>query len=427
MGEKGFEGIRALAAISGTPATIGWHLADGVIEEAGSPEFLTRCLTLDDPAMTSRIDELLAGFLRRTASDLRLRITGSLLETLSAVQIARLLRLSPFERSTWLLVDAQPLEVREQYWRDVVPGWLHPDSQDLDEVVDRLLGAQRPRAAFNAVQSAVEKLESSRLKRLLEQVGTCDLEPAGTYRLDGYHISSALSSLDGRPGVTRDEMVRLEFIFIRALDHSEHGIPNLERQIVESPRLFVQVLALLFKRGDNGEDPAEWRLPTPEKREAVWSAAYALLQKIRRVPGTADDGTITAGDLKAWVIAARTLCSEHGRADIGDQHIGQILTAAPVGADGIWPCEPVRDVLEDIASSEIAAGIAMGVYNDRGMHRSTQGADERALALKYRAWARQLAFEYPFVSKLLEDIGVRYDREAEGEESEAAVRWRLRH
>jgi hypothetical protein len=293
-------------------------------------------------------------------------------------------------------------------------------------VVDRLLEAQRPRAAFNAVQSAVEKLETSRLKRLLEQVGTCDLEPTGTYHLDSYHISSALASLDGRPGVTRDEMARLEFIFIRALDHSEHGIPNLERQVVELPPLFVQVLARLFKRSDDGEDPPEWRLPAFAYREPVWSAAYALIEKIKRIPGTDEDGAIKASDLKAWVTEARALCSEHGRADIGDRKIGEILAAAPIGTDGVWPCEPVREVLEDIASPEIAAGIAVTVYTERGMHRGTEGADERALASKYRAWSRQLVFEYPYVAQLVEDIAARYDREAEREESDAAVRWRLR-
>ena len=35
-------------------------------------------------------------------------------------------------------------------------------------------------------------------------------------------------------------MARLEFFFVEALDRSKHGIPNLERQIAESPVLFVQ-------------------------------------------------------------------------------------------------------------------------------------------------------------------------------------------
>jgi len=427
--EKGFLGIQALTAASGAPMTIGWHLADGVIDEAASPEFLTRCLAVDDPGLVSKMDELVAGFLRKAAPDLRLGITRTLARTLPPDQTCRLLTVSPFERDTWLVVDSQQPEIREQYWRDAYPGWLHPTSPDLNEAVDRLLEARRPRAAFQAVHSAFENVETSRLKRLLDQVGTCDLEPAETYRLDPHYISEALSVLDGRPGVTRDEMARLEFLFVQALDHSEHGIPNLERQIVESPRLFVQVLALAFKRNDDREDPPEWRIQNEEKRQALWSTAYTLLDKIRRIPGTADDGTITTADLKAWVTEARALCSEYGRAEIGDQKIGQILESAPVGTDGAWPCEPVREVLQDIASQEIAIGMGVAVYNSRGFYRRSDdgGTDERVLAAKYRAWSRQLAFEYPYVANLLEQIAARYDRDAARQDEDAAVRWRLRH
>jgi hypothetical protein len=274
---------------------------------------------------------------------------------------------------------------------------------------------------------AFDNVETSRLKRLLEQVGTCDAEPAGTYRLDPHYISEALSILDTRPGVTRDEMARLEFLFIRALDYSEHGIPNLERELVESPRLFVQVLALAFKRNDAGQDPPEWRIHNAEQRQAAALAAYTLLDKIRRIPGTDENGTINAADLKTWVTEARSLCLEHGRAAIGDQKIGQILAAAPVGDDGIGPCKPVREVLEDIASPEIALGMGVAVYNSRGMHYLCEdGAEDRALALKYRTWSRQLAFEYPYVANLVEQIAARYDRDADREASDAAVRRRLR-
>ena len=124
----------------------------------------------------------------------------------------------------------------------------------------------------------------------------------------------------------------------------------------------------------------------------------------------------------------RSLCREYGRAEIGDQKIGPILSAAPVGDDGIWPCAAVREVLEDVASPEIARGIGVGVYNARGFHyRSEGGADERVLATKYRTWSRQLAFDYPYVASLLEEIAARYDHEADRENSDAAVRRRLRH
>jgi addiction module HigA family antidote len=425
--EKRFDGIRELTVISGACGTIGLHLADGVIDEVDLREFLARCVAVDEPSIAGKFDELLRGLLGRLSRQMRLSAAGGLTGSLPANHMCRLFKALPFERDTWLLVDAQGPAVGEAYWRDVYPGWLHSESPDLNEAVDRLLEARRPRAAFHTVHMAFDNVETSRLKRLLEHAGTRDAEAAGSYRLDPYYISKALSTLNARSGVTRDEMARLEFLFVRALDRTEHSIPNLERQLVESPQLFVQVLALAFKRSDDGQDPPEWRIPNDEQRQALALAAYTLLDRITRIPGTDDNGTINAADLKTWVTETRALCVEHGRDAIGDQKIGQVLAVAPVGADGVWPCEPVRDVLEDVASQEIAIGMGVAVYNARGMHRiRDDAADERALAEKYRGWSRKLAFGHPYVATLLEDIAKRYDREAEREISDAAVRRRLR-
>ena len=68
------------------------------------------------------------------------------------------------------------------------------------ELLDRLLEANRPRAAFDTVHMHWEQVETSRLKRLLHTVGTVDEEPAGHYRLEPYRISEALELLDGRAG-----------------------------------------------------------------------------------------------------------------------------------------------------------------------------------------------------------------------------------
>ena len=254
--KKRLEGIMALVSTSDAAFVIGWHLADGVIGASGAAEFMKRCLAVDDANLVNRMDELSAGFLSRVDTHLRLETTRALLAALPPSQVCRLLKCSPFQRETWLLVDSQPSEIREQYWREIHPGSLRQDAPEINEVIDRLLEAHRPRAAFRAVHFALKEIETSRLKRLLYEVGTGAFEPAGTYQLDAYHISSALSILQGRSGVTVDEMARLEFQFIRALDHSEHGLPNLVGQLVKSPSLFMQVLALTFKRSDGGEEPA---------------------------------------------------------------------------------------------------------------------------------------------------------------------------
>jgi len=271
-------------------------------------------------------------------------------------------------------------------------------------------------------------VETTRLKQLLHDVATVNAEPAGHFRLDGYDISEALDSLDGRTGVSRDEMAQFEFLFIDALGRSKHGIPNLESQIARVPALFVQAVAFVFKRSDEGEDPPEWKIEDSEQREAVASAAYRLLDQLKKIPGTAENGVIDAGALAAWLAEVRRLCREHARAEMGDYCLGQLLAKAPEGEDGLWPCEAVCEAMEGIASPGISRGFNIGVRNSRGVHvRGEGGGQEREIAAKYRAWAERLHFDYPFVGSVLESIATSYEREAGWQDSEAKIAKRLGH
>jgi len=70
----------------------------------------------------------------------------------------------------------------------------------VNEAVDRLMEARRPRAAFFAVHVALAELETSRLKRLVHEGGTCDAEEAGTCQMESYHLSEAFDILQKRAG-----------------------------------------------------------------------------------------------------------------------------------------------------------------------------------------------------------------------------------
>ena len=86
--------------------------------------------------------------------------------------------------------------------------------------------------------------------------------------------------------------------------------------------------------------------------------------------------------------------------------------------------------MERIASPQIGQGFNIGVLNGRGVTTRAigeGGAQERELAAKYRRWAEQRAFDYPFVSSILERIASDYDRQAAREDDEAKVEKRLRY
>lgn len=426
--QRGFDGIAALLNESEAATTVGHYAAHCVTDPEARVGFVLRCLAVQGD-MESKADACIFGFLGTIDEGPRDVLIRAVANPLDTDQRVRLFKSSPFEKSTWLIVDEYSEDFRTRYWKVALPQWSHRHSDsDLNELVDRLLSVQRPRAAFYAAHMDWTRLETARIKRLLTDVSSVGAEPQGTYQLSSHDVSEALMALDGRAGVTVNDMAQMEFRFASALEHSEHGIPNLERQIADSPLLYMQMMALLWKRSDEGQDPPEWRIEDPEQHSAIASAMHGVLEQMRRIPGTSADGEIATADLADWIEQVRRLAAQHSRAEITDQCIGQLLAKAPPKNKDIWPCAPVCQAMERIASSAIAKGFVTGVYNSRGAHfRGEGGTQERELAARYRDWSQKLAFEYPYVARILEDIAVAYDLEAEWQDTEANVSKRLRH
>ena len=425
--ERGFEGLKALLSGGGIPGVTGSFLALHIVDASARIDFLQECLSVVGD-MEKEMDGCIKGFLWSVDDEVRKEVLLAAVEDTDTDRIVRLLRCAPFGQDTWNLLDQHGGEVRDRYWREVVPEWNRQGEAELNDLVDRLLDAKRPRAAFGAVHLDWPKIETGRLKRLLRAIATEDTEPV--VHLEAHYISEALDSLDGRTGVTRDEMAQFEFMFLEALDHGKHGIPNLERHIAENPMSFVQVLALMFRRKDGGEDPPEWRIEDPERCAGLAFAANRLLSRIRHIPGTDTDGEIHAETLCAWVGEVRRLCAEYSRGEIGDCYIGQLLSRAPAEKDGVWPHPSICAAMERIASRQFDRGFNIGVHNGRGATwRAIDegGAQKRELAAKYRRWAEQRAFDYPYVSSILESIASGYNRQAIWEDDRAKIDKRLWH
>ena len=427
--ECGFKGLKALLARSGASATIGGSLGPNITTVNERTDFLRQCLSITGD-LGGKIEGCIQGFLMSVGDGALGTLLSAVCKDIDTDRIVRLFRCAPFKQDTWRLLDQHGQEIQDRYWQEVVPQRNHHSEEELIEIIDRLLEVQRPRAAFHAVHLDWPQVETSQLKHLLIAVATVDAEPADWYRPEAYYLSEALDSLDSRTGVSPDEMVQLEFMFITALEDSEHGIPNLERQIAESPALFVQVLAHVFKRNDDGQDPPEWRIENPKRRDDLAIAAYSLLDQIERIPGTESEGTVNAEKLLDWIEEARRLCAEHGRVEVGDRKIGEFLSKAPAEEEGGWPCLPVCEVMERIASQQIGDGFEIGVLNGRGVYSrgiDEGGEQERDLAAKYRGWAQQRAFDYPYVSSVLTRIAADYDREAKRVDTKVEIRKRLEH
>ena len=427
--QSGLMGILDLCRLGEASSSIGFHLAEIHTGIKPAADFIEELLSVESADLQHKLDQCIRGFLIQLAPPQRSDTLSELFVRYAGQNepCTRLLLCAPFGGNTWYYVDGLSTSLKQRYWMGVTPhGWGRQDGPDVAKFVDELLEVNRPRAAFFAAQRRWELLDSKRLVRLLTEAARNNSEPSTNYRLDSYYISEALDVLEERGDVSCDELVQLEFMFIQELGRTKHGIHNLEVQLSKAPMLFMQVLALAFNREDDGGDSIEWSFFNSNHHTLVGSDAHVLLRRASRVPGAQADGSINRDELKKWLEQTRGLARQYGRAEIGDQMIGQLLSRCREGEDGVWPCEPVRDAIEDIASTEIGIGMGVGIRNSRGaVFRDEGGEQERQIVDRFQRWSKKIAIEYPYTSNLLEQIARDYDSEGEWWDNRASVLRRL--
>ena len=386
----------------------------------------------NDDAHASK--NVIAGALRATADDeKRTRIIKAVAAGMPEDDMARLLVLGPYAAATWKVVDTLGQAAQDKYWNEVVPDWIHQSDEENNEGVERLLKAGRPRAAFACIRFKPAKLDAQVLFRLMSEMATGGNDKSGEYMLEHHNVEQAFKHLNASPALTLDQKAGLEFAFIEVLARpwdrrtESYGIPNLERYIEAHPEVFVQAIVWAYKRKDGGIDPEDFRV-APDRVRDMAERGYKLIEAIQRIPGHNEIGELTAGNLAKWIGKVRQSAAELSRADVADSCIGELLSHSPVGADGIWPCEAVRQVMDDMQSEPLMRGAHTGVYNSRGAHWRGEGGDqERELAAKYRAWAKALQSSHPYVASVLLTGLVRtYEAEANREDIEAGIRRRMR-
>ncbi len=431
----GPEGLLKLASRGGASWVVGVLVPDA-IEEFSDLERLLKiafAALLSDAYEATPYSNVVSGALHAIDDEgRRMPLIETLSSGLSQIHAARLLMLAPFSKSTWSLVDKLGQKGQQEYWSEVRPNLFRGAAEEKQEGVERLLNAGRPRAAFRGVEIELEDISVEVLYRLMTVMAKDGNDNPGEYQLDSYHIEEAFKHLHKSSKFTLDQMASLEFAYMEALrkpwdQKNGYGIPNLERYVETNPDLYVQAIAWTYRRGDGKTDPEQFRVE-PDRVKAMAKRGYRLLEAIHRIPGHDGRDNLDSELLAKWISAVRRMSAELDRADVADVSIGGLLANAPIGEDGVWPCEPVRDVMEELQLEQVMRGAHTGVYNSRGVHwRGEGGSQERELADKYRGWARMLRVSHPFVaSNLLMGLAKTYENEASREDTAATLRRRLR-
>jgi len=183
--------------------------------------------------------------------------------------------------------------------------------------------------------------------------------------------------------------------------------------MADDPGFFVSVLCDVFNPAKGAPEPNESR-----RRRARTS--YSLLTEFVVMPGQ-QGGEVDPAILNKWVRDVRELAAKEDRTVIADQYIGHTLAHAPADADGGWPHRTIREIIEELRSTELERGINIGRFNMRGAFNKAiyeGGKQERGLAEQARSWAK-IAEKWPRTHAMLLEIAKDWDAHAEREDQRA--------
>jgi hypothetical protein len=305
-------------------------------------------------------------------------------------QVGLLLAVTRPNEDLVIIVNGLHTDVQAAFWLRMNAIFVDPAARPL--VARTLLEHRRPWGAidllvtmFNAPGGDVEP-DVDLVEAALMSAATGPSDDSPNASSLSWEIGQLLDFLE-RSGSDVETRARLEFLYAYSLQLTRPA-RALNDALATDPALFAEVVSYVYVA--HGADPSQ----VPPEQSARAMVGFTVLREWSTPPGLRRDETVDGDALRAWVTEARRLLAASGRTVPGDLAIGRALAYAPADSDSVWPAEAVRDLVEELRSSEFEAGLHNGAFRSRGMvFRSLDdgGAQERALAVQHPAWADRVS------------------------------------
>ena len=379
---KGVEGIFGLAAAAKDPFSVGRALGGATVPDVDDVGLLERTLGFPDQTerlfglglVDARLAQQGAGWSEPIQAGLRWTSWRS-------DQKADYLLVFPFTSATWDRVESEGPDVSNAYW--IKATWVGREvpcrSRIRDRATESLIRVGHLGTAVHLLSLYSRRLTGSTphpelAVDLLERVSR------GENRQDNvswpsyaYNIGELLKDAASSGKIEASRLAQLEWLFLPLL-RTHHSPGILERALADDPALFVQVLKFVY-RGKSDEITE-----VSDETKARAMQGHLLLEAWKGMPGLDKDGRLDELRLREWVSEARRLATAADRTEVVDVYLGGILSRCPAGADGVWPHEAVRELIDELASDPIDRGFKTAVRNRRGMVRRRSERAERRSA-----------------------------------------------
>ena len=352
----------------------------------------------------------------------------------TAVQQAQLLSTTRDYPRAWREAESHGDETLAELWQRLRWMDVPRNPEDLEQTVEGLLGVDRIRDAVDLlaylrnssgiqpgrravlVVDALEALTGDRTEFMRDEILPWAIKELIDFLAQHYPVRDLDPEL-----LHRLACLVLKFLWIFNLGD---GIPFVHEQMALDPNAFVKMISGACRpAGDSLASSAASSTPGSTPQEDHASACYRILHSWQHPPGVNQDGLLDGAELRAWTTKAQQLLDEVDRREIGDLHIGRVLSAAPADPDDhIAPASPVRQVLEEGQTAAFEQGLLSGLISGptgmRGGWLKDLKVSAEAAATRHLADARVVGTSSPRTAYLLREAAEARQQDARAYQSD---------
>jgi len=357
--------------------------------------------------------EFVAGFVRgKVANEGMLWVHSITREHWSSAETCIFLTLLPFNSTTWQLASEWLGDLESEYWIRVQPNPYEADVDNLGTAIDKMIEHGRPGLAISCITRSINANQPLDVERSTKALLACAATEESAKSFDVYNALEIIKALQENPNTNPESLFEIEWKFLAVLDREEGVSPKIvEERLASDPSFFCKLIQFLYH--SRKQERVE-KDPTPQE-VSIATNVWKLLHSWQIPPGFNNDGTYSESELRSWVAATLTLCSESGHLEVAMLHLGCVLFYAPADPSGFWINKAAAEVLNQRDAEKVRQGFSQQIFNSRGVYWvDPSAAPELALAELYRKRAEETENEgFARLAVTLRAVAKSYEREAQ--------------
>lgn len=329
-------------------------------------------------------------------------------EMLTNEEIGDFLCHTLFDQNMFDQIKKLNKSVQSYYWNNV-PVFKNKDMDLtlLDQYISKLLEYNRP---FSAVQIISyykynnTKVILDTLELFLQSQNHIEQNGMAYKNISSHMILELLNKVYIDSNRDKARVTRIEVAFLPLFRYDQTP-KNIINYLIENPMEYIKLVSRRYKSDVSTETQS-----TEEHVNEIHTA-FGILYRFREVPGC-NENECSHAKFNAWVDMSRLYAKQIGFERACELELGRLLSYAPVGDDGIYPHEIIREYLEKNMTDILGKEFIVGKQNQRGVYSVTGGKAEKELAEKYYSDAEKIKIDYPKTAKILRQIGDDYKSES---------------